>query len=258
MEGSAALAGHNSGNRVQILRDELAERHQPILARADELSAAYGRAPAAVDSDDIAGQMADFVKQFSTAIKRANDARTAEKEPHLEAGRVVDGFFKAVIDGLEAKKRALTDRLTAYQRKKAEEERQRRLAAEAAAREEAARKEREAREAAEQAKDDDSLAHAIAIEETAEQSKADAIEASAAASAKPAELSRTRGDYGALSSLRTSWVFEITDRAVLDLEKLRPYFAPADLDKAVRGFVRAGGRDLAGAHIYESTTAVVR
>ncbi len=71
-------------------------------------------------------------------------------------------------------------------------------------------------------------------------------------------MSRTRGEYGSMSSLRTSWVFDEIDRATLDLEALRPYLPTDGLDKAVRAFIKAGGRELKGTNIFETTAAVVR
>ena len=86
----------------------------------------------------------------------------------------------------------------------------------------------------------------------------EAVYASAAAAAKPAELSRTRGDLGAVASLRTEWVSEVEDRAVLDLEPLRHHFTPDALDKALRAAVKAGARDIKGARIYQRQVAAVR
>ena len=91
-----------------------------------------------------------------------------------------------------------------------------------------------------------------------ETASADLVKAAQAAAVKPAELSRTRGDYGAVSSLRTQWVFDEIDRASLDLEALR-FHIPADgLEKAVRSFIKAGGRELRGTRIFETTVATVR
>jgi hypothetical protein len=53
-------------------------------------------------------------------------------------------------------------------------------------------------------------------------------------------------------------VFDEIDREEIDLEVLR-FHIPADgLEKAVRSFIKAGGRELRGTRIYETTAAVVR
>jgi hypothetical protein len=109
----------------------------------------------------------------------------------------------------------------------------------------------EAEAAAQRIRDEQSLARAIAAE-------AELDTAVREAAAKPAELSRTRGEYGAVASLRTDWTFRDLDRAELDLEMLRQHIPTDGLEKAVRSFIRAGGRTLAGVVIFEETGAVVR
>ena len=78
------------------------------------------------------------------------------------------------------------------------------------------------------------------------------------ADANQAELSRTRGELGSVSSLRTDWVHDSVDRSALDLEALRQHIPADALDTAIRSFVRAGGRTLRGARIFEQTPTVVR
>jgi hypothetical protein len=78
------------------------------------------------------------------------------------------------------------------------------------------------------------------------------------AEARPAELSRTRTETGALASLRTVWIGEIVDITALDLNQLRHHISPAALQTAINSFVKAGGRELAGAKIFEQSNVVVR
>jgi hypothetical protein len=239
------------------LRDKLAGENGDLIRRRDDLLAAAGRIPA-IDSDDIAGRVSDYIKQLTALTKAAESKRTDAKEPYLEGGRNIDGFFKGITDPVARAKTAIERRLTEYLREKEararrEREEQERLAREAA---ETARREAEARARA--LADEKSLQAAIAAEKAAETASADLVKAAQAAAVKPAELSRTRGDYGAVSSLRTQWVFEGIDRAEIDLEALR-FHIPADgLEKAVRSFIKAGGRELRGTRIYETTVASVR
>lgn len=79
-----------------------------------------------------------------------------------------------------------------------------------------------------------------------------------AADAKAADLSRTRGELGSVSSLRTDWVHDGFDRDRIDLEALRAHLPADAIDQAIRSFIRAGGRELRGTKIYEQTQAVVR
>ena len=83
--------------------------------------------------------------------------------------------------------------------------------------------------------------------------------AAEAAAATAADRSRARGDHGGVSSLTTFWDFTITDLDALPLDAvLRPHIPRDAIDKAVRAYVKAGGRELDGARIFENTKSVVR
>ncbi len=103
---------------------------------------------------------------------------------------------------------------------------------------------------------------ALAAEDDAKAAEERAKKAAKDASAKSADMERTRGTHGAVSSQRTRWIHDENnvDRAKLDLEKLRQHFNEDAVHKAIRSFIKAGGRkgDLAGADIYEHTDTVVR
>lgn len=253
--------GHNSGAPAiptpQQIHADLEIGNVSLLARRDELLAAAGRVPAEID-DAIEGRVIDFIKQINACASKAKEAFKAAKEPYLEGGRAVDGFFKKITDPLDAAKKTLNDRLTAHLRRKEAEERRRREEAERLAREAAETARREAEEAARRLAEESQLDDAIAKEREARQAAADAAAAARAAEAKAAELSRTRGDYGGVSSLRTEWTGELVDRKTLDLEALREHLPTAALEQAIRSFVKAGGRSLRGASIYERTSAVTR
>lgn len=261
MQDTATVLGHNRPPPDLLTGEELhaklAEEHAALMARRDELLAAGGRIPAITD-EDVARKVSDFVKQITAAAKAADGARVAEKEPFLEGGRAVDGFFKAISDPLTTLKKNVERRLTDYLREKEAAERARRLQEEREARERAEAARREAEALAQAARDAASLDDAVEAEKEADRAAADAIKATQAAEAKPADLSRTRGEFGAVSSLRTHWVFDEINRDALDLEALRYHFPTDGLEKALRSFIRAGGRELKGARIYETTEAVVR
>lgn len=239
------------------LREQLRDENMALLKRRDELLAAAERIPE-IGDDSTAGRVSDFLKQLTALAKAADGKRVDHKEPFLEGGRTVDGFFKAITDPVDRTKKAIEKRLTDYLRAKADAERREREAEARRQREEAERLrlEAEAREAA--ARDQQSLDRAIDAETKADTAAADAREAEKAAEVKAAELSRTRGEYGAVASLRTTWTFDEIDRARLDLEALRQHLPSDALEKAVRSFIRAGGRELAGTRIYETTSATVR
>ena len=257
----AALLGDNNPPPDLLVGDALREVLQDtsadLIKRRDELLAAAARVPT-IDSDDTAGKVSDFIKQLSALVKTADAKRTDAKEPYLEGGRNIDGFFKAITDPVSKAKTNVERNLTTYLRDKAEAERRERMEQERLAREAAEKARKEAEEKARAAADERALDNAIEAEKAAEAAVADLVKAERAADVKAAELSRTRGEYGSMSSLRTSWVFDEIDRATLDLEVLRPYLPTEGLDKAVRAFIKAGGRELRGTRIYETTAAVVR
>ena len=239
------------------LREKLLDNHSALLSRRDDLLAAEQRIPP-IEDEDTARKVADYIKQVTACAKASEAARVAEKEPYLQGERGVDGFFKAISDPLSIAKKRVETLLTLYQRRKEREERERREAEALRARQEEERQRREAEEAAAKIRNEQDLAKAIAAEEALKTASADAEKAQRAATAKPADLSRTRGEYGAVASLRTEWVFADLDRATLDLEALRDHLPSDALERAVRSFIRAGGRKLSGVRIYETTSAVVR
>ncbi len=204
--------------------------------------------------DNEAAKITVFIKQIANAAKGLEAARVDEKQPYLNLGRAVDGFFGSVKEQLDTLSRKAKRPLDAYLKAKADEER----------REREARAAEERRQAQEQANAAAALAQlgataqAESTLQVAAQTEARAVTLEAAATVKPAELARVRADEGSASSLRTRWVGEVTDRAALDLEGLR-YHIPADaLQKALNSYIAAGGRDLRGARIEQKSEVVVR
>lgn len=226
-----------------LLQQNLEEKNAALLRRRDELLESFGRAPAEIANDDVAGKVGDLIKLITAHSKSADAARVNEKEPHLAAGRAVDGFFKKLVEPLDKAKTALNQRLEPFLRAKAEEARRQE-------REAAERARQEADRLAQQAQTPAELDTAIAVEASAQAHQE-------SADAKPAEHARTRGDLGSVATLRTTWEVEITDRAALDLNALRPHLATDALEKAARAFVKSGGRKLEGARIFEKQSAVV-
>lgn len=241
----------------EVLHERLEDDHAALVKRRDDLLAAAERVPDITD-DDLARRASDFIKQVMAAVKALEGARVSEKEPYLAGSRTVDGFFKSLSDPLDLIKRGIEKKLTLYLREKAEQERRERMERERLAREEEAQRRREAEEAERKLADERSLHEAVEAQKRHEQAAADRVKAEQEAGAKAAEMSRVRGEYGAVSSLRTTWTFSDLDRGTLDLEALRPHLPLDGLERAVRAFVKAGGRDLAGVHIFETTDAVVR
>lgn len=234
LDGLPPRTHNNPPDAIEELRAQLAETHEPLSARQADLLAMGERAPPSVDDDDTANKVADAIKACAAFGKNANAARVAAKEPHLAAGRAVDGWFAALADPVEKVKARLSALLTDYQKRVAAAERARREAEAAELRrqqqaaerlrreaEEAARL---ARQAARKAEDDKATAEAERLRAeqdardaraAADRARAEAEKAKTAAAEKPAEMSRQRTDLGAVASLRRTWKFRVVNPEVV-------------------------------------------
>lgn len=254
----ATNIGHNQPPE-DVLTERLTEDHAVLLKRTDDLIEAADRVPDVIEDEESAGKVTDFIKQLQACMKNAEGIRVKEKEPYLEGSRRVDGFFKNKISEPIGKTKVMIEqRLTVYQRKKAAEEKTRRDEEQRLAQEEANRLRKEAEEQAAALEEEADLPDAVAAEESAKVAEAAAVKAENAANEKPAEMSRSRGDHGGLASLRTVWSFTDLDRDTIDLEALRSYIPLSAIEQAVRAFIKAGGRELKGARVFEDTVTTVR
>jgi hypothetical protein len=84
------------------------------------------------------------------------------------------------------------------------------------------------------------------------------LKATRRATAPAAELSRTRGEYGAVSSLRTFWDFTVDNYDVIPLETIRQHISREAIDKAIRSAIAADIREIRGVHIFENNETVTR
>lgn len=239
------------------LRERLADENTELWLRADDLLRAARRIPE-IEDEETAQKAGDFIKQLLAVSKAAEAARVHNKESYLEGGRQVDGWFKRIADPIGKAKQTVEANLSKFLRRKADAERQERDRLEAEARGRAVAAQEIAQQAAAQMENDKDLERAIAKVQEARQLQADAAKAANRANESNAKLSQTRGELGSLSSLRTRWIFSELDRKELDLEALRPHIGIDCLEKAVNSFIRAGGRELRGVRIHETTDAVVR
>lgn len=247
--------GHNNPPLSEVLHDETAALRQ----RAADLAASAGRC--AVTDQDTAERATTLAKMIKAHIRALDDARTERKQPFLDAGRTVDGFFGAISQPLKAAESSVVAQIDAYRReveRKAAEERRRqeeearrlREQAEAAERArrqaelkaeqeaaEAARKVREAEETARRA--GDLAAQAEARRQAEEQARADAerreaalraeIEArrlqdeadAAATAAATVAVAPIVSEYGAKAGGRKVKVYAVTDAQKLGLWLLR-------------------------------------
>jgi FtsZ-binding cell division protein ZapB len=250
----------------QVEIDRLAKDYPNIQPEVEKLLGETKQITAIAD-DTVKETVKGLMKRLRAYVKRCDGYHELEKAPPYERGRGVDSFFFTLIDKMARRdKRAkpgeydrLGDLLTAYDtRKLAEEQERRRKEAEETARKareaeavrlKAEREAAEARQKAERARLEATKAAkteaAVQAAYTAANTRVEATVAVAAATeahiatlATPADIMRHRGDEG-LSSMGTEPFAEITDRNVLDLEKLRPYISMDALQKALNAYARS-------------------
>lgn len=243
-------------NRPAIVTAESLAKDFPQIETAIAALEARGKeAPKVVEDDEDLAIINKLVVDLRTAGKRADEVRTDTKKPYLDAGRIVDGFFTAFGRRVDTLKAGLEQRATRYLQKKADEERRRQAEEEARLRQEQEQREAEAEKAA---KAGDRVGAAVATE-AAVTARSRADDASAAQTAKPADLARTHTDAGT-ATLEEVWTYQIEAFALIDLDALRPYFAQADVEKAIGRFVgiNKDTKPLAGVKIIKSSKARMR
>ncbi|ABS14267.1 hypothetical protein I6H96_02740 [Brucella anthropi] len=237
------------------LSDRLAIDHETLTERvADLLTLARETIPAEITTDDENSKIGDVVKGIRKLLTEIANAKDTEKRPHLDANKIIEDFFKTLTERLTKGRDVIEARGKKFLDKKAADERQRREDAAQAAREEAERKLQEAQVAEDQGKD----VHAEIKLEQATQADRRAQIIEKAVDESAADMARTRLAGGGVSTLRTTWNFTVEDHANVDLNALRSFFSNSDIEKAIRGFVRSGGRQLRGVKIYEDTAASYR
>jgi hypothetical protein len=271
------VLSNNPEPTADPLVERLATQYAPLRARAEELAAGLANVPAAVDDSTI-DRATGYVKQIKLCAKEAEDARKAEKDDFLQAGRKVDGFFKELAALLEQTADAVEKRVQVYLRAKADEERRRREEAARIAREAAAAAEAEARRireeeealraaaaaaeaariaaltpavdpnialaaqraAEEQRQRDEDAARERELQslQAAREAREAAAAAEQAANAKAADLARTRGAFGGTATLATTIAAEITDKQAA-VRALAQWFDEESVLKAIRAYGRA-------------------
>ena len=258
--------GHNRQviDYGEEMRGKLAEDYRDLNLKVTDLLNEARALPKKLEDEDAHNKSVAIVKKLRDELQNVEANRKKEKDPHLQRGRAVDSFFGDIKDRLDKAIDILLGRIRVYLDAKVEAER---IAREKAAEAERKRaQEAQVRAAIEAAKAENAkqigkaLKHAANAQQFQAQAQVAAQQAArseAAAHASVADLARTRTDAGT-STLRTEWKYEITALDEIDLEKLRPYIAKSEIEKAIRLYIRAGGRELKGARIFESTSAVVR
>lgn len=201
-------------------------------------------------NDEIAGRAADLRRRLATVVQQADRLHTAEKAPVLTAARAIDGYKNRFVEKVEVAIQVISARQTIYLQHK---ERIARRAKE----EEAAAAARASKEAALEAA---RTFNPDALEQAA-QLATRAAETQREATASPADLTRVKGQYGAVASLRRRWVFVPDESDIVTLaravaEGKAPARYLAFADKVIGFAVRSENvREIPGCVIREEKKA---
>ena len=270
-----AVPGSNQApDYAQLETERLANDYVGLQNSLAELLAEAEAFPRGVNDDAEAVARGAVIKKLRDLDSRTEGVRVLEKEPHLRRGNAVDSFFNVIRDKIGRRVRTakpgaidiLQADINDYQERKIAAERARQEAerreAERLAREAAQKAAKEAAEAAERAAAVERArkaetqaarqAEAEAQQRAADRAKAEAErtaaiaeEARLASLAKPADIARVRGSDQSGAGVTLTVAKEpyamLVDRALVDMEALRPYFTDAEIEKAVRGYAKATG-----------------
>lgn len=145
VEASPPRAGDNSGDVFATARADIEERASKFLAGVDVWAERKE-----ITTDDLAARANDFLTGAKRLLSEAEEARKAEKQPHLDAGRAVDESWAALKTRIEKVIGVVRPMIDAFAKAKAARQRAEAEAARKRA-EDAARQAREAEEAAKNA-----------------------------------------------------------------------------------------------------------
>jgi hypothetical protein len=194
---------------------------EPLIRRRDDevLPALRSMAEAHPEipehDDELAGQFAENVRIAKTLIRTATAREDEVKRPFNDGRNTVIAWFRRFAGPLTAQI-AVLERILLDQADRREATARRQAEAEAQRRHEEAQR---AMEAAQAALRRNTMGGEHELEDAARAAEA-ATQAAIAAQQKPAAFTRTRGIYGAVASVRTTWAWEVEDFAKVPREFL--------------------------------------
>lgn len=240
------------GNNPPI-SEVLADTQKALIARIEPLADRANALPRKIDSDETLGKVGDLVVDARKLISDLDSARKVEKQPYLDGGRDVDSFFKTASERVERISAAFEKVAGDYQREKAAEARRKAEDEARKLREDEERKRQEAENAKRQSTADRKHDQADEIGALAE-------EAEAKAASTNHELAKVKTETGVTAGAKTEWTFDIVDYEKIPLDRLRPYFLRAEVEKAIRSFVKInkGSSVLEGVAFREDIKATFR
>lgn len=246
---SAAGMGHNrpplDEEARQAFRERMIEQKPDYAQRIDDLAGAAERC--AVVDHDTAGRAGDLVKQIRAMIGLVNDTHKTVKEPYLNAGRAVDEAKKALEGRLDTMKRKVEAKQTQFLREEEARQAAERRRLQAIAEQEAL----ERREAERQAEAE--RAAAAAAGAPLPEPDPEPLPVMPAARVEPVEP--IKSDFGTTVSGTKVWEAEIIDWDVAYIAVSKNEKVREAIDKAIKGMVRGGAREIDGVRIYQALKA---
>lgn len=262
---------HNrQADYAQGTAERLAMDYAELVANVERLLETSASLPATVEASEDIASISAHVVRLRDARGRVLAQHKDEKEPFLRGGEAVDAFFFSLRDNVTRDERELKARVDRFKQRQLAEERRRREEAAAEARRveaQAAALRAEAEAAARRARNADSIrqrqleAEYARVEESLAQRETEAAEL--AALAKPSAMVSERFEgperSGQVTMKKVPFVM-IEDAALLDLERLRPYFKDEHLQFALRAWAKATAyaETMPGAIAEMRDTTVVR
>lgn len=231
-----------------ITTDRLAESFAPFEQTLSAYEQEAANIPTSINTDKESGTLQDLYKEIDAHAKAIEGARIDVKEPYLNAGRTIDGFFKGLTTRAEASKNKIGSVIQSYLRRKADARRREEEEAARKLREEEAEKRRLAEEARLRAEElaaankpkraDAQQAKAAEAEDAANNAGMEAFERESNAQAKSADFARTRSAAGSLGTLADTWNFRIDDIDAVKGAKLWPLVARIEKERAIRQYIK--------------------
>lgn len=236
---------NNPPTSVELLTSELNETYALEFAKVDPIrQRANARAQEIKTDDDLRAWTVIYndAKALETTL---DAARLNEQRPLTAAIKNVFGPRQAPLQTIMAwiKKTADDFNREKVRKQRAEE------AEERARLQKIADDARRDAEIATEFQDTSAAVEHVQSMAVAEQQIAQAT----AAAPTTADVARVRSDSGAMSTAQAVWKFEVADYSKVDLNSIRAFFTPAEIDKAVGKIVRLqkGATKVEGVRVFE-------
>lgn len=254
MENLPPKNHNNPPSDIELLKARLELQYIDLLQEADGHETIAKSIPAELENDEWANYITDYIAKVQACQKALEKERAKEKKPFWDQGKFIDSFFKDEDASLEAAAGKARGVLNVYLTKKALVEK---AARDAEAQELATEQEAARHTLATMPRADMPGAEVTkAIEHHATITQVSAI-ASQVAAAPIASMARSSGTVGR-GNLVEEWLGLLQDRNTLDLETLRAHISDGDMQLYINRYVKAGGRNLAGARITQQMGVKVK